>query len=748
MLAIPGLSAGQDFLPVLNDNYIGVNQAFLQPASIADSRFKSDFNAGGFSSDIVSTGIRFKSRWLLDPTGILTNADWWDENTYLDKANGKDKSMFMSQSAIGPSLMVSMGSRHAFALTSRVRSITNVDGMDEPLFRMIYSNFSDKESLYWNRWYYDDNMRAVQHIFGDYGLTYARVFYDQREHFIKAGISLKLLQGIASSYLQTDQLYYYYDGAESSGAKPISWNSPYVQGGLSDNWGYWRPDGSYAFDMNFQLTARPSFGMDFGAVYEYRPRWMEHNNPKTGKPRADRNKYFIKVGISVVDLGRLKYVKDYHSSDLVTSFTPDYVNRYNSSDNSVPVNTSWLNAGSVDFTFRKYVPFADTMYRRYSSGQDLGVVRAKDNKEEFKVSLPTAFSIQADVYLIEGVYVNLTTYTALNQGYSKPAHNHYLTTVSVTPRYEQKWYGFALPIQVDQYGHFEAGLGVRAGIVYFGVSNLFSTVFEDPYGMKGYVGIKIPVPHKKDVVFLPEKEKPFEILLQTEPEEKEKEDKGRMVIIQDSFNNTIYTDDHSINISQPAQGPSQTTPAGQGVSGPASEGDQDNPPTDGINPVKRNPSEPGDDDGSDNKKGKDNGDGKGIDLLPKNSHIPDKISLLKSEENNGYLRPVYFAFGDSKNSFQSNAYLDSLALALKERPDLMVTIEGHTDNVGSDEFNMKLSKIRAEETRNYLIEKGVDAGQLAITWFGESKPLNESEKDTPEGRNKNRRVEFKLGNRT
>jgi outer membrane protein OmpA-like peptidoglycan-associated protein len=424
---------------------------------------------------------------------------------------------------------------------------------------------------------------------------------------------------------------------------------------------------------------------------------MEHNNPKTGKPRADRNKYFIKVGISVVDLGRLKYVKDYNSSDLVTSFTPDYINRYNSSDNSVPVNTHWLNAGSVDFTFRKYVPFADTMYRRYSSGQDLGVVRAKDNKEEFKVSLPTAFSIQADVYLIEGVYVNLTTYTALNQGYSKPAHNHYLTTVSVTPRYEQKWYGFALPIQVDQYGHFEAGLGVRAGIVYFGVSNLFSTVFEDPYGMKGYVGVKIPVPHKD-----PNK---------TPRVKKTKGGDDAKIIVccpccgceHDSM------DCEKCKVDCPEISKTHVDPVHQENS---------------INITNSTII---------------------IDNSVRTDSQINKTIEIKEQESDSTGRPcppppsmLHFDNNKSIINDTSRVILDYFAECLIKDPSSVVLITGHTDSIGTDSANMKLSYDRANSVKNYFVIRGVNPKQINLKWHGERMPI--APNSTNAGRAMNRRV--------
>jgi OOP family OmpA-OmpF porin len=69
-----------------------------------------------------------------------------------------------------------------------------------------------------------------------------------------------------------------------------------------------------------------------------------------------------------------------------------------------------------------------------------------------------------------------------------------------------------------------------------------------------------------------------------------------------------------------------------------------------------------------------------------------------------------------------------------------LSIEGHTDNVGSDKHNQKLSDKRAAAVRNYLVEHGVTPDRLVSKGWGESKPL--ADNDTEAGREQNRRVEF------
>lgn len=738
------VSSGQDFLPTLNDNFMGINQVFLQPAAIADSRLRYDFNIAGFSNDISNDGIHFRSKWLLYPTSMLTNEDWWDEFTYMADPNGKDKNLFMSQSALGPGFLATLSPKHSIGFTSRVRSILNIDGMDEPLFRLLYSNY--QESDYYNKWYYNREMRSSQHIFGDYGLTYARIIpVKNQEHFFKAGITVKLLQGIAASYLQTDELYYYFNGEAYPGSKDMSYNSPQLYSGLSDNWGYPNEYGSYTFSMNYQLTAKPSVGLDFGAVYEFRRDMFGKGAPDSADP--GKNKYFLKLGFSVLDLGRLKYEKDYYSSDYHVAFTPDYLNRFNTGDNSVPENTSWLDANDVSFSFRDYPDFSYAMHQRSVNGQ--GLQKSASDKEKFTVRLPAAISLQADINLfLEGLYVNYTSYHGLYQGYKNAPNSHYISSYSITPRYEHKWYSVAVPVQIDQYGKLNVGLGVRAGVFYLGVNNLFSNIFSDPYGMHAYVGVKVPVHYKKD--------KPIIIDISAATRDSiARPDKlsGDITIIKDSFNKTIIIDDHSDN-SRNVINDGASGDAGKGISGSGSGqgdgegtapggqgGSNDQTPGKGtISPVK-----PGGSPGGP-KVGPDPGKGK-REPLPNNSHVPNIISK-NVMEGDYTITPIYFAFGDSKNSQEHNLYLDSLAFMLMSQPELKISIEGHTDNIGSDEFNMKLSKIRALETRNYLINKGVSADQLSVKWFGESKPLNEELKDTQEGRDMNRRVEFRIEKQT
>jgi len=88
----------------------------------------------------------------------------------------------------------------------------------------------------------------------------------------------------------------------------------------------------------------------------------------------------------------------------------------------------------------------------------------------------------------------------------------------------------------------------------------------------------------------------------------------------------------------------------------------------------------------------------------------------------------------------SKTNLADLAKILNKYPDTNILIEGHTDDTGTDEHNMTLSKDRAQSVSTYLATAEVTSSRFSITGYGETQPIVTN--DTPEGRQKNRRVDI------
>ncbi|MBW2572711.1 MAG: OmpA family protein [Deltaproteobacteria bacterium] len=105
-----------------------------------------------------------------------------------------------------------------------------------------------------------------------------------------------------------------------------------------------------------------------------------------------------------------------------------------------------------------------------------------------------------------------------------------------------------------------------------------------------------------------------------------------------------------------------------------------------------------------------------------------------------YAAVVLFGFDSAEIKSEAHPMLDEASAILKKNPDINVEVDGHTDNIGPADYNMKLSERRAKAVMEYFVSKGVDAKRLTIKGFGFTKPV--ASNDTKEGRAKNRRVEL------
>jgi peptidoglycan-associated lipoprotein len=100
---------------------------------------------------------------------------------------------------------------------------------------------------------------------------------------------------------------------------------------------------------------------------------------------------------------------------------------------------------------------------------------------------------------------------------------------------------------------------------------------------------------------------------------------------------------------------------------------------------------------------------------------------------------VKFGFDKATLSDEAKAALDAFSDKLRtDNQNVYIEIQGHTDNVGGEEYNLKLGEMRAESTRRYLSTKGVPLHRMAVISYGESEPVTDN--SSREGRSQNRRV--------
>jgi outer membrane protein OmpA-like peptidoglycan-associated protein len=106
------------------------------------------------------------------------------------------------------------------------------------------------------------------------------------------------------------------------------------------------------------------------------------------------------------------------------------------------------------------------------------------------------------------------------------------------------------------------------------------------------------------------------------------------------------------------------------------------------------------------------------------------------------LKNITFEFGKSRLKESSFAELNKLIVELQANPTYKITLSGHTDNIGQEEDNLKLSEARAKAVAEYLTSKGIASIRITYQGYGSKQPITTNE--TEQGREQNRRVEFIL----
>jgi len=126
-----------------------------------------------------------------------------------------------------------------------------------------------------------------------------------------------------------------------------------------------------------------------------------------------------------------------------------------------------------------------------------------------------------------------------------------------------------------------------------------------------------------------------------------------------------------------------------------------------------------------------------------NQGCPRKQSLIIVRRDHIELKQqVHFATNKSRILHDSDELLRQVAQAIKDAPLVKMRVEGHTDNVGKPDDNMKLSQARADAVRDYLIKQGVSPDALVAEGFGPTRPI--ASNATKAGKAANRRVEFRM----
>lgn len=820
-------SFSQNYLGIYGSNYAGVMGTDIQPASFVDSRFVVDVNLASFNFSAWNNAMSFNPtdmpKWwtksFLD-TAIYnswaspdsTFMDRYINRTY-DATTSKVLGIYNNIQLDVLNFMFHVKPTIAIGLAVKFRSITNIDDID-PKLAVLFEEDWDYTSLWDQK--FNEELLDINHMsWMEYGFVYSQVIKEDGEHFMKVGGKAKWLSGLTAAYLHTSNFQYNVDNDTTFSHLSGDMSYGHSTGILEDMT-------NSDFNPSIKSASKFGLGLDLGFVYEWRPNWKEYKYDMDGETniwRQDKEKYKIRAGASILDIGGMKFAKGGLSRDFsVNTDNPFYFRDVFDGNESLV---------AVDQTIDSLV----TNDPDWTSDESTG--------STFFMQLPTALSFQFDYHIWKVFYVNATSMLNI-QNRNNPHRVRVPNQFTVTPSIDHAWFGLHLPLSYNGYSGFKAGVGTRLGPLTIGVND-FNVLFASGKKINGamiYAGLRVPVlyshPGDMDGDKVSDKVDECQVVpgvwaFKGCPDSdmdgiKDIEDHCPQEAGLAEFHGCPDRDGDKIpdkdDLCPDLAGDLKFKGCPDRDNDSIIDPEDDCPDTPGLAAFRGCPDTDGDgikddedacpemagplvnqgcpdtdkdgifdflDDcpevyGPKENKGCPWPDSDNDGLLDKDDDCPNLAGPIKNKgcpfqdtDNDGVLDkdddcpatpgpatnkgcPVVekeveeilkmafdnLEFETGKDIIKSTSIpsLTELAGVLTKKAAWGLQISGHTDNVGDDQKNLILSKKRAEAVKAFMVSQGIDGTRLNTLYFGETLPI--ATNDTPEGRQKNRRVEMKI----
>lgn len=702
----------QSYMGYIPDNYAGVQGVLFNPASIADSRFKSDVNLFSTSGTLTND---FYGISLFDLPKSSYDANEDGVRTPSQKNGG-----FVFSDVMGPSFMFNIAPKHSIALFTRARAVVNLVDVNGDLYNQLKDGIDDASSF--NIPVGSPNL--VGHTWGEVGLSYAAVLWQSKQHFLKGGLTAKYLVGGLNAYAKGSNITASFDNEfDNPFTNTLTTTGDLVVGSSQD---FITGDDDVKFDPDSK-----GYGADFGLIYEWRPDYESYDLNKA-KPADNNfrnlNKYKLRFGLSVTDLGFIKYKNVKRDSYVF--------------DNSLSQNE----IDSAD-DIKEFLEFYNNVTTTYN---------------DENVKLPTALHMDVDWSIYKKFYLNLNgNFSLVNK--SALNTSSIANTWVLTPRYETKWFTFSLPINYMEYSGVQVGTGLRFGPLFVGSSSLVTNAFsKQSKAADVYFGVKLPIFQKKF------KDKDQDDVLDRDdacPKVAGPADNKGCPWPDSDADTVVDKDDTCPNIAGPVENKGcpwgdtdndsvmDNVDACPDVAGPVENKGCPWPDTDGDSVLDK-------DDKCPNEKGlvanagcpELDADKDGVtdkeDVCPtvagpaSNKGCPE-VTQEVLKELKVQARAVFFVTGkavlQTADKGATDGRLDAIKEIIRNYPNAKFSIEGHTDSVGKAASNQKLSEARAKVVMDALVAKGVNPANLSYKGYGATKPVASNK--TAAGRAENRRTE-------
>jgi hypothetical protein len=433
-------------------NYSGIQSSLLNPASIADSKLAWDVN-------ILSGGFVFDNDFLFIPKSTIPAFGFGQifkgaihANLFyprFDPQNpNKTYNFTYASDILGPSFQLTIAKKHTLGFTLSARTYSNVSHISGQLAQDAYTFLGEKDL--WNTPFSANGTRFNLAGWLDYGFHYATVVFSNSRYEVKGGITFKYLQGLAAAYVKSTRLNYIIQDSA------IAFTNTSLEYGRTD-WDSYRKVHGFG-----GLNHGHGFGADLGVE-------LVRKSESSSGPG-----YLYKLGISLLDLGKINYNRNSDAYQLNAS------NVAFQSWDQAHISTN----AELDRTL------SAVFYDGDSARSHVG--------NHFTMNLPTAISIQADW----NAYREFFLHAAIVQSTRNPNRPGAITpdVYELSVRYEKTWFDVSVPFSLLYYGRLQPRIGVAARIYYFYFG------MQSPWGILGlkdfdrmdlYAGVHLYVPNKK-----------------------------------------------------------------------------------------------------------------------------------------------------------------------------------------------------------------------------------------------------------
>ncbi len=663
-------ASAQSFIGYGYDNYSGVNGMLLNPSVIADSKYKVNVNILAVSAYGGTNAYSINRKNLFD----FKFSHLSDGNGYYKSTSSDYKYTYFNTDILGPSAMVSLTSKDAFGLLTRMRTVGNEYNLGNPLFQLLGNPNPD----FYNTNIVNRSLQMKANAFAEAGVSYARVLMKDDHSELKFGITGKYIAGLAYASVWSGPLMVNINPQNT--IEQLSGNMTAQFSSNLDNLGSGSSNG-----IQDALNNRSGngWGLDLGFTYELK---------QSGDPSQTK----LRIGVSITDLGQMKY-----------NNSPDGATYAMNVDGH---NTSELTKASSE-TFNDYFNRLKTQ----------GLLTTLSSTNTASVKLPTAVHLNADYEIYKRIYINADIMINM-LATTNPVSPNYVSTVTVTPRLEKKWFSIYSPVSYNAEGQLNWGAGFRFGPLFVGSGSVLSSLMKEKIQTAdAHVGLTIPIfqhgktkedKHKKDDS---SKLKPFnddrdgDGVVDSKDECPDSAGPIKLLGCPDRDGDGV-PDIHDKCPDVPGSVNFQGCPA------PDSDGDSVNDDDDKCPFVKG---------------------------VKSNFGCPPINPVLIKRVNHAAER-IFFVRAKATIEEISLPELDRVVAILQSDSTLRLRVEGYTDSEGTDARELKLSTKRAWEVEHYLMKQGIPQSRMEFIGYGKDKPI--ASNDTDEGRATNRRVEMVLMN--